>query len=154
MSCNDFNVHHPLLILGGFSVLSFQHRLFSGDCLPSWGIWTLSVAACFMQKEYKSKYSIGFCSILPERRDELLIIRWFDTCRGKEMSFEVRQHTIYNINTSYILMQTTIMTSEVLFITDICIHIKMWSSLFVDKHKIVFKELHCSVRHHVYLLEA
>lgn len=38
------------------------------------------------------------------------------------------------------------MTSEVLFITDTCILIKMCSSLFVEKYKIIVKELHCSIR--------
>lgn len=45
-----------------------------------------------------------------------------------------------------------------LSITDICILIKMWSSLFVGKYNIIVKKLHCSVREikasKAYLLEA
>lgn len=65
---------------------------------------------------------------------------------------------MYNINISYVIMQTTIVTSEALFITDTYILIKMWGILFVEKYKIIVKKLQCSVREikasNVYLLEA
>lgn len=38
------------------------------------------------------------------------------------------------------------MTSEVFFITDICILIQVWSSLYVEKYNIIVKEWHCSVK--------
>jgi len=55
-------------------------------------------------------------------------------------------------------MQIIIMPSEALFITNMYILIKILHILFVEKYKIIVKELHCSVREikasNVYLLEA
>lgn len=59
------------------------------------------------------------------------------------MSFYLRKHHMCNINTSYTTMQTIIMTSEELFITDICIHIKKKVKYFICRKKnTIVKELH------------
>lgn len=74
------------------------------------------------------------------------------------MSSEVRKHAMYNINISYVIVEMKNMTSEVFSITDICIPIQVWSSLYVEKHNVIVKELHCSVKQikasKVYMLEA